>query len=161
VNHLQSEYAVLADPKQEIGHGQRAILIKEFSNLICSRLDWLQGRDRILVEMVYDRGFSYRTVAELTGMRPSSICRRARTLIRRLLSREYQICLLRRNQLSFLQLCIARERFVLGMSRSDIALRHRISLYSVDQHLQHLANLTGKFAAAPAKNHTEPMKEGA
>jgi hypothetical protein len=161
VNPLQSEYAALGNPKNKIGRGRTALLIKEFSNLICSRLDWLQGRDRILVEMIYDRGLSYRTVAELTGRRPSSICRRIRTLIRRLLCREYQICLLRRNQLTFLQMCIARERFILGMSRSAIAERHQISLYCVDQHLQHLAGLTGTFPAAKIQNHLEPINEGA
>ena len=158
---LQMDFAASADPKQKIGSGRQDLAIKEFSRLISSRLDWLQGRDRILAEMVYERGLSYRTVAELTGMRPSSISRRVRTIVRRLLSREYQRCLLRRSQLTFLQMSIARERFILGMSRAAISSRHQISLYSVDRHLRQLANLTDKNPAVKIQDHPDSIKEGA
>lgn len=161
MSRLGFEEAVLADPQGAAAYAERARRMQAFSDLICSRLDWLEGRDRILLEMVYDRGFSYRTVARITRMRPSSVSRRIRILANRLLSREYQICLLHRNDLSCLQMSIAREHFVLGMGRRAIARRHHISLYCLGHHLNHLAALSGIPTKILKENGPGQLREGA
>ena len=141
MGHAGLKESFWGDRLQAKGRAARAFQMQEMADLICRRLYWLDGRDRLLMELVYEKGSSYRQIAVLMKMRQSSVSRRIRKLTQRLTCREYQVCLLHRRELSSQQLSIAKDRFVAGLSRRAIAQRHRISVYRVDHHLRQLAKL--------------------
>ena len=129
------------------GHGP--ITGRSLSDVICQRLYWLDGMDRLLLELVYEKNTSYRQVAQLIGLSETTVSRRVRKLTKGLLSRDYQICLKNRWNLSAFQLKLARERFVLRLSYKAIARRHRISLYRVQYHLHRLSQVLQNAKAGP------------
>jgi len=161
MSHFQLKEPILSECPQSAGHAQRTAERQKFSDLILHRLSWLEEQDRLLLELVYEKGLSYRQIARLTGIRESSISRRVRKLTGRLLNRTYSLCLLHRSELSPMQLCIARNRYVLGKSRRDIACQLRITLYSVDRHLQRLEKILEPSFKKSIQAHRHHWKEGA
>lgn len=125
------------------------------------RRTWLTGQDRLLIEMVYIRGSTCRQIAALTNMTPSSVSRRIRKLTERLLDRRYPICLRHRERLSPVQLAIARDRFIAGLSRKAIARRYKCSLYRVDRHLKRLNELIHTHTTERTQKPSLHLNEGA
>ncbi len=115
--------------------------LRQSAERVCSRLDWLDKPDRILLEMVYEQGLSIRKIAAVLRQNPSTVARRLRLLVDGLFSPEYQICLLCRRQLSPLQMSIARQFFVQKKSRRWMAEFHHLTLYALRRQLDQLSVL--------------------
>lgn len=157
MGHLRMKESILTgSAESDKSSGNR-----ELSEVIRRRLYWLSGRDRLLLEMVYEKGSSRRQIASLLKLPVSSLSRRIEKLTDRLLNRDYSICLLYRGQLSALQIHIARDWFVRGVSRKAIARRYRISLYRVDCHLRHLKKMIAEHLSRQTKTRTFHLREGA
>ena len=147
MGQLHVREAAVSSSQEGCGHGP--IAGRSLSDLICRRLYWLGGTDRLLLEFVYEKNTSYRQVARLTGMSETTVSRRVRKLTKGLLSRDYQKCLDNRWNLSAFQLKLARERFVLRLSYKVIARRHRISLYRVHYHFHKLSQILQNAESGP------------
>ena len=91
----------------------------------------LSDKDRTLLAMYLDAGSSVRQIARLTAMSPSTISRRIRRIIHRLLNDIYAACLRHRDRFSDLELAIARDYFIRGLSARRISREHDVSYYSV------------------------------
>lgn len=91
----------------------------------------LGDEDRALLAMYLDAGSSVRQIARLTAMSPSTISRRIRRIIRRLLNDLYSVCLRHRHRFSDLELAITRDYFIRGLSARRISREHDVSYYSV------------------------------
>lgn len=161
MGHLRLKESFLTNSKEPGKQAIRPAGIQEHTDMICRRLYWLEDHDRLLLEMIYEKGLSCRQIASITNRRASSISRRVQKLTGRLLGREYPICLSYRRELSRLQLKIARDRFVADLSRPAIARRHGISLYRVDCHLRCLRKLLAKHTPAQTKIKLFYLREGA
>ena len=91
----------------------------------------LSDKDRTLLAMYLDAGSSVRQIARLTAMSPSTISRRIRRIIHRLLNDIYSVCLRHRHRFSDLELAIARDYFIRGLSARRISRQYDVSYYSV------------------------------
>ena len=100
-------------------------------DLIRSRARLLEGKDKALADMYFERGVSIRQMSKMSGVSETTISRRVRKLKERLLGREYLICLRSSHLLDHNCIKIASDRFVKGMSIKKIAEGNGISVYKV------------------------------
>lgn len=126
------------------GFERRTTPLREFAEQVCRRLEWLEKPDRLLLEMIYEQGFSIRKIAGILRRNPSTVSRRVHSLLDGLFSSDYQICLCLRRELTPLEMSIARQRFVLKKSQRAMAASHSISLYALRRHLKKLAAVIEK-----------------
>jgi len=127
------------------GFERRTTALREFAEQVCRRLEWLEKPDRLLLEMIYEQGFSIRKIAGILRQNPSTVSRRVRSLLDGLFSSDYQVCLRLRGQLTPLEMSIARQRFVLHKSQRAMAASHSISIYALRRHLKKLAAAIEKY----------------
>ena len=110
-------------------------------DLLRSRLGILSGRDRVLMTMYLVNGNSFRQIARLRGVSETSVARRIHRLVERLTNGEFMMCVRSRDKLSLRQMAIARDYFLTGLSRKQIAAKRGMSLYAVRKELTGIRNL--------------------
>ncbi len=110
-------------------------------DLLRSRIKLLSGQDRLLLTMYLDKGTSFRQMAQLTGISDTIIARRIYNLIRRLADGQYITCLRNRSRLTDAELAIARDRFLMGLSRRKIAPKYKLTEYRVRKTLEHIQEI--------------------
>ncbi len=104
--------------------------------LLAGRLELLSGEDRVLMEMYLKNGNSFRQLARLLGVNPATVGRRVHKLCRRLTEGGYVACLRNRSRFSAMELKIAKDYFLTGLSIRRIALRRRCSRHSIRRTLR-------------------------
>jgi len=112
-------------------------------DLLRSRLNLLDGRDRVMMAMYAENGNSFRQIARLLGVNDSTIGRRIHRLRRTLLDSDYITCLRQRRKFTTHQMTIARDHFLLGMSQKRIAVKRRLSLYQVRNTIETIQQILG------------------
>lgn len=96
-----------------------------------SRLNLLTGVDKLLMTMYIQHGNSIRQIARIRGATETSIARRIRAISKRLADGPYIECLRCRDKLTDLQLAIAKDYYLMGLSMRQISARRRWSYYRV------------------------------
>ncbi len=96
-----------------------------------ARAHLLSDEDRTLLAMYLDAGSSFRQIARLTAMSPSTVSRRVRRIVHRLSNNIYTACLRNRHRFSNSELAITRDYFIRGLSARRISRNHHVSYYSV------------------------------
>jgi len=104
-----------------------------------SRLEFLEGKEKILMEMRLRQGATFGQIAALTGMHQSSVSRQVRKLRGRLLKGAFVVCLRNSDRLTDQQLAIARDRYLTRLPIPLIAKKHKCTLYRVRSVLAELA----------------------
>ena len=99
--------------------------------LLRSRLNLLSGTDKLLMTMYIQHGNSIRQIARIRGATETSIARRIRAISKRLADGPYIDCLRNREKLTCLQLAIAKDYYLMGLSIRRIAAKRRWSYYRV------------------------------
>jgi predicted DNA-binding protein YlxM (UPF0122 family) len=99
--------------------------------LLRSRLSLLSGTDKLLMTMYIRNGNSIRQIARIRGASETSIARRIRAVSKRLVNGPYIDCLRCRDRLTSLQLAIAKDYYLMGLSMRRIAAKRRWSYYRV------------------------------
>jgi len=99
--------------------------------LLRSRLNLLSGTDKLLMTMYIKHGNSIRQIARIRGATETSIARRIRAISKRLANGPYIECLRCRDKLTSLQLAIAKDYYLMGLSMRRIAVKRRWSYYRV------------------------------
>ena len=114
---------------------EQAINIKSLHRdgieLLRSRLNLLSGTDKLLMTMYIEHGNSIRQIARIRGASETRIARRIRAISKRLLDGPYIDCLRYRDRLTSLQLAIAKDYYLMGLSMRRIAAKRRWSYYRV------------------------------
>ena len=110
--------------------------------LLWARAQVLAGKDKALMEMYLKNGGTFRQMARLAGVSEGTIARRVHKLIRRLLDGEYIMCLRKRGQLDSLELAIARDYFLEGLSQKNIALKREVAVYQVRKALKKIKSVS-------------------
>ena len=100
-------------------------------DLLRSRLNLLNGKDKVLMTMYLENGSSFRQIARLTGVSDTSIARRIKILTERLIDGEYITCLRSRDKFTRDQMTIAKDYFLVGLSMKEIAAKRHRSCYHV------------------------------
>jgi DNA-binding CsgD family transcriptional regulator len=111
-------------------------------DLLRTRVDILTGRDKALMTMYLDNGSTFRQMARIAGVNESSIARKIHRLTRRLLNAGYITCLRNRHRLSKIDLLVARDYFIEGISQQNIARKRKITVYAVRKALRNIQKLT-------------------
>lgn len=102
---------------------------RERIELLRSRVNLLTGEDKLLMKMYLDNSNSFRQMARLAGVSSTSIARRINGITRRLIDGRYILCLRNSDRFTAVEMSIAREYFLLGLSIKTIAARRRWSYY--------------------------------
>jgi len=100
-------------------------------DLLRSRANLLVGKDKVLMTMYLENGNSFRQMAQLAGVSEATIARKIRTLSERLTDGEYITCLRNRDKFSEIELSIAKDYFLTGLSMRKIAASKHYTLYSI------------------------------
>ena len=99
--------------------------------LLASRLNLLTGTDKLLMVMYIEHNNSIRQIARIRSATETSIARRIRAISKRLTDGPYIDCLRCRDKLTGLQLAIAKDYYLRGLSMRRIAAERRWSYYRV------------------------------
>ncbi len=99
--------------------------------MLSSRASVLTGKDRALMKMYLKNGSTFRQMARLAGTNEATVARRINKLVSRLVNAEYIICLRNRNIFDRIEISIARDFFIGGISQKKIALKRNVSIYIV------------------------------
>jgi len=113
-----------------------SVIYSDYIDILRARAGILSHRDRALMQMYLEGGYSFIKMARLTGVNEGTIGRRIRKLIPRLLDSEYITCIRHRNRFSSLEQTIAKDYFVEGLSQKKIAQKRNVSLYQVRKGLR-------------------------
>ena len=100
-------------------------------DMIRSRARMLEGKEKLLMDMYFERGVSIRQMSKMSGISETTISRRVRRLKERLLGREYLVCVRNSHLLDKKCIKIASQRFIKGLSIKNIAENNKMSIYMV------------------------------
>ena len=112
--------------------------------LLRSRLNLLSGTDKLLMTMYIEHGNSIRQIARIRGATETSIARRIRAISKRLADSPYIDCLRCRDKLTSLQLAIAKDYYLMGLSMRQIAVKRRWSYYRVRDTLNEIRSIVNE-----------------
>ncbi|MBN2019996.1 MAG: hypothetical protein JW749_07215 [Sedimentisphaerales bacterium] len=111
-------------------------------DLLRCRAGLLTGKDRLLMQLYLDKANTYSQMARLAGVNEANVARRIHKIIRRLLDSQFITCLRNRDKLTDLQIEIARDYLLVGLSMEKISQKHNVTYYSVRKTLRKIQRLT-------------------
>ena len=114
-----------------VSGGASLHLAAEEVRLLQGRAEILGVADRALVLMYLEKGTCFSDIARIVGRNEANVARRIHKLIARLLDGKYITCLRHRAVLGKLNLAIAKDRLIEGLSVRQIAARRRTTVYRV------------------------------
>ena len=106
-------------------------LAAEEVQLLQRRADILGAADRALVLMYLEKGSCFSEIARVAGLNEANVARRIHKLVGRLLDGQYITCVRHRAVLGKLNLAIAKDRLIAGLSVRQIAAKRRTTVYRV------------------------------
>jgi DNA-binding CsgD family transcriptional regulator len=89
----------------------------------------LTADDRALLRLHLDAGNSFRQIARMLGVRPSTVARRLRRIAKRLSDPTYPLCVRNRQRFSKDELAVIRDFFVKGLPLRQISRARNVSYY--------------------------------
>jgi len=126
----------VCEPESKVG-------IRAFNGVFASRVDMLACRaeilnaeDRALMKMHLKSGFTFRQIAQVAGTTEAKIARRIHRLSSKLVDGEYIKCLKNRERFTRMELMVAKDHYLDGMSIKNIGKKREMSIYMVRQVLE-------------------------
>lgn len=118
---------------------------REQIDVLRRRVELLRGRDRLMMIMYLDNGISFRQMGRLMGLNETSIARRVHKLAHRLLEGQYVTCIKNRDKLTRMEMLVATDCFVRGISQKDVAEKRKCSQYRVRRILRKVRELGSRY----------------
>ena len=118
-----------------------ADISKERLASLRDRLFLLSGQNRIIMSMYLENGISYRQIALLLDVSPSSILRRIRKISQAM--GIYILCLKNQEQFTQNEMSLAMDYFLRGLSIRQIARKKNTTYYHIREkiiEIRHTAN---------------------
>ncbi len=112
--------------------------------LLRGRLNLLDGREKVMMVMHVENGNSFRQIARLLGLNESTVARKIGRLSRRLIDSEYIACLRNRDKLTKGQMAVAKDYFLKGLSKREIAQKKRWSRYRVGRIVDDIRSIVAR-----------------
>jgi predicted DNA-binding protein YlxM (UPF0122 family) len=106
------------------------------ADLLRGRADLLTGKDKALMTMYLEHGNSFRQMARVAGVTEVTIARRIRKLTDRLIDGHYITCLRSRGKFTALEMTVARDYFLTGLSMKNIAAKRHSTFYRIRKMLE-------------------------
>lgn len=116
----------------------REVLSGDGVDLVCQRLNMLSGEEKIIMEMHYENGSSFRQIAALLGVNEYSLSRRIRNITKRLLAGQYIRCLRNRRLINPADLRIAKDYYIGGRTLKQIADKRGSSFYEIRRTIERI-----------------------
>jgi hypothetical protein len=133
---------------------------RDMAELLESRLEFLYGKEKIIMAMRIRQGATYRQIAEIVGMHPAAVARRARKISSRLLKGAFITFLRKSSCLTQEQLAIGKDYYLTGLSLPRIARNHNCTLYRVRTVLSQLASLVAQHQSPDHKGGAKDKMGG-
>lgn len=108
-----------------------------------NRLFLLTGQNKVIMSLYLENRISYRQIALLLGISPSSILRRIKKIANAM--ELYVLCLKNREQFTFEELSIAEDYFLKMLSIRQIAIRKKKSFYYMREKIEEIQQITNTF----------------
>jgi len=105
--------------------------LRDRIDILRSRVNLLEGKDRALMKMYLDNGEAFSQMARVAGVNEANVARRIYKITRRLLDGQYISVLRNRGFFKKPETAIARDYFVKGLSMRNIARAHKVTFYHV------------------------------
>lgn len=102
------------------------------------RLGMLEGRDRILMTMYWEKGSSLTQIGKLAGINRASLARRLNKITERLMEGKYIDCIRSIERFTPEQIDVAKDYYLTGLSIRKIARRRKISFYQVRKTIRNI-----------------------
>lgn len=110
----------------------------------------LSAHDKALIQMVFEQGGTFDQIARLTGQNPSTISRRFKSLLQKLISKEVVLLLQKQYEIDDTDIRIVQDYFLQGLSHQAIANKFNISLYRVRKILRTLRSIAYQSDTSPS-----------
>jgi len=110
-------------------------------DLLRSRLNLLNGKDKVMMTMYLENGNSFRQIARLTGVSEARIARRIRGLTKRLIDGQYIVCMRNPHKFTKEQMTIAKDYLLTGLSISKIATKRSRSYYHLRETIEKIKSI--------------------
>ncbi len=117
--------------EESSGALSKASVFADEIDLLRSRAQVLNGRDRALMKMYLEKGSSFSQISKLAGVNEATIARRIHKLTRRLVNGEYISFVRNRRLFNQQEQAIARDHYVMGLAQKQIAEKRNTSVYRV------------------------------
>ncbi len=124
---------------------QGELELRQFNERLISEAGRLKGRDRVWVLMHLKNGSSINQIARLSGVSPSTVSRRIRRTVALLSGGRYLSRLKYSRRLSPVEIQIAEDNLVRGLSMRQIARNHRLSYYRVRMTIKRIRTMLASF----------------
>ena len=111
--------------------GRGLHLAAEEVDLLRRRAAILSRADRTLVLMYLEKGSRFSEIAQVSGLNEANVARRIHKLVGRLMDGQYITCVRHRALLGTLNVAIAKDRLIEGLSVRRIASKRRTTTYRV------------------------------
>ncbi len=111
--------------------GRGLHLAAEEAELLRRRAAILSRADRTLVLMYLEKGSRFSEIAQVSGLNEANVARRIHKLVGRLMDGQYITCVRHRALLGTLNVAIAKDRFIEGLSVRRIVAKRRTTTYRV------------------------------
>ncbi|MCF7956020.1 MAG: hypothetical protein K9M75_09485 [Phycisphaerae bacterium] len=109
--------------------------------MLASRTDILNTKDRAIMKMYLKNGLTFRQIAQVAGTNESVISRKIRKLTSKLIDGEYITCLRNRDKFNRVEMAVAKDHFLNGMSQMKIAEKHGMTVYSARKLLRKILRI--------------------
>ena len=110
-------------------------------DVLRSRLDLLDGKDRLLMTLYLENGYSIFKISKVTELCQSSIARRIKRLTKKLTEGRYITCLRNSEKFNRYQMVIAKDYFLKGLSMREITKKRRRSLYNIRETISKIKSI--------------------
>ena len=110
-------------------------------DVLRSRLDLLDGKDRLLMTLYLENGYSIFKISKVTELCQSSIARRIKRLTKKLTEGRYITCLRNSDKFNRYQMVIAKDYFLKGLSIREITKKRRRSLYNIRETISKIKSI--------------------
>jgi predicted DNA-binding protein YlxM (UPF0122 family) len=119
--------------------------------LIRSRLYLLSGKDKFLMTLYLEDGYSIFQISRLTAIAQARIKRRIDKISKRLIEGKYIDCLRNRRKFNKMQMVIAKDHFLTGLSFRRIAKKRNWSVYKVRETIVRIKSILDECECVNAK----------
>ncbi len=128
-------------------------------DLLRTRVNMLTGKDRVLMKMYLENGAGFRQISRLAGISEEVVARRIRSVTRRLAEGQYLNCLRHRSELSTMELHVAKDYFLRGLSMRGVAAKRQLTYYRVRETLGKIQRLLGESVQLTGKHQSNTKCE--